>query len=36
MTSQEPQAPFAGKVRKPSRPAPADQAPWNPQRGSAI
>jgi len=36
MTSQEPQAPFAGKVRKPSRPAPADQAPWNPQRGSAM
>ncbi|MBB5072375.1 2-isopropylmalate synthase [Saccharopolyspora gloriosae] len=37
MTSaQEPQAPFAGKVRTPSRPAPADQAPWNPQRGSSM
>ncbi|MEV0082256.1 2-isopropylmalate synthase [Saccharopolyspora sp. NPDC050642] len=30
------QAPFGGKVRKPSRPAPADQQPWNPQRGSSM
>ncbi|MCA1281452.1 2-isopropylmalate synthase [Saccharopolyspora sp. 7B] len=37
MTSpQEPQAPFAGRVRTPSRQAPADQQPWNPQRGSAM
>lgn len=37
MTSpEEPQAPFAGNVRKPSRPAPADQQPWNPQRGSSM
>ncbi|GAA4863536.1 2-isopropylmalate synthase [Saccharopolyspora cebuensis] len=32
----EHQAPFAGQVRTPSRPAPADQAPWNPQRGSSM
>ncbi|GAA4837395.1 2-isopropylmalate synthase [Saccharopolyspora rosea] len=25
-----------GRVRTPSRPAPADQAPWNPQRGSSM
>lgn len=37
MTSpEESQAPFAGNVRKPSRPAPADQQPWNPQRGSSM
>ncbi|WP_243791025.1 2-isopropylmalate synthase [Saccharopolyspora gloriosae] len=37
MTSaQDPQAPFAGKVHTPSRPAPADQAPWNAQRGSSM
>ncbi|WP_338601391.1 2-isopropylmalate synthase [Saccharopolyspora sp. SCSIO 74807] len=36
MTSQEPQAPFTGDVRKPSRTAPADQAPWNPQQGSSM
>ncbi|WP_190819483.1 2-isopropylmalate synthase [Saccharopolyspora pogona] len=38
MSSNTPnaQAPFAGKVRKPSRPAPADQAPWNTQLGSAM
>ncbi|MEU5853246.1 2-isopropylmalate synthase [Saccharopolyspora shandongensis] len=32
----DPQAPFGGKVRKPSRPAPADQQPWNPQLGSSM
>jgi 2-isopropylmalate synthase len=26
----------ASKLRTPSRPAPADQAPWNPQRGSHM
>ncbi|MBB5154072.1 2-isopropylmalate synthase [Saccharopolyspora phatthalungensis] len=38
MTTNSPdaQAPFAGKVRKPSRPAPADQQPWNTQLGSAM
>src|SRR3989442_945636 len=36
MSPSEPQAPFAGKVTKPSRPAPPDQQPWNPQRGSAM
>lgn len=29
-------SPFAGDVRTPSRPAPADQQPWNPQRGSSM
>ncbi len=29
-------APFGGKVNKPTRPAPADQRPWNPQRGSSM
>lgn len=31
---EQPQAPSSGEVRTPSRPAPADQQPWNPQRGS--
>ncbi|GAA4611627.1 2-isopropylmalate synthase [Saccharopolyspora hordei] len=34
--SPEPQASFAERVRKPSRPAPADQKPWNPQQGSSM
>ena len=35
-TPSEPRAPFAGNVTTPSRPAPADQQPWNPQLGSAM
>ncbi|RCW40277.1 2-isopropylmalate synthase [Halopolyspora algeriensis] len=35
-TSFDPQAPFTGNIRKPARPAPADQQPWNPQQGSAM
>ena len=31
---EQPHAPTSGQVRTPSRPAPADQQPWNPQRGS--
>ncbi|MGP4018382.1 2-isopropylmalate synthase [Saccharopolyspora sp. 5N708] len=34
--SPDSQAPFAGRVRKPSNPAPDDQQPWNPQLGSAM
>ncbi|RRO15103.1 2-isopropylmalate synthase [Saccharopolyspora rhizosphaerae] len=30
------QAPFAGRVRKPSHPAPAGQPSWNPQQGSSM
>ncbi|GAA2333349.1 2-isopropylmalate synthase [Saccharopolyspora halophila] len=38
MSSNSPdaQAPFSGRVTKPSKPAPADQAPWNPQQGSSM
>ena len=36
MSPSEPQAPFAGKVTKPCRPAPPDQQPWNAQRGSSM
>ncbi|MFC7342364.1 2-isopropylmalate synthase [Saccharopolyspora griseoalba] len=38
MSSNTPdaQAPFSGRVVKPSKPAPSDQAPWNPQRGSSM
>ncbi|CAL99623.1 2-isopropylmalate synthase [Saccharopolyspora erythraea NRRL 2338] len=32
----EPQTPISNRVRKPSRPAPADQQPWNPQLGSSM
>ncbi|MCI2423670.1 2-isopropylmalate synthase [Saccharopolyspora sp. K220] len=34
--SPDSQAPFAGRVHKPSRPAPDDQQPWNPQLGSDM
>ncbi|MGW1678603.1 2-isopropylmalate synthase [Saccharopolyspora sp. NPDC002376] len=33
--SPEPHS-FTDRVRKPSRPAPADQQPWNPQLGSSM
>src|SRR5690606_30258301 len=36
MSSPEHQVPFSGSIRKPSRPAPADQPVWNPQRGSSM
>ncbi|MEB3369583.1 2-isopropylmalate synthase [Saccharopolyspora mangrovi] len=38
MSSNTPdaQAPFAGRVRKPSKPAPAGQPSWNPQQGSSM
>ncbi|MEV4734492.1 2-isopropylmalate synthase [Saccharopolyspora sp. NPDC049426] len=38
MSSNTPdaQAPFTGRVRKPSKPAPAGQPSWNPQRGSSM
>lgn len=37
MTSPEhPPAPPASRIRRPSRPAPADQQPWNAQRGSSM
>ncbi|GAA0509880.1 2-isopropylmalate synthase [Saccharopolyspora subtropica] len=35
-TNSPDQAPISGGVRKPSRPAPADQQPWNPQLGSSM
>jgi 2-isopropylmalate synthase len=35
-TPSDPKAPFLGNIRKPARPAPADQAPWNAQRGSSM
>jgi 2-isopropylmalate synthase len=34
-STPEPIAP-ASRIRKPSRPAPADQPAWNPQRGSSM
>ncbi|MDI2032395.1 2-isopropylmalate synthase [Saccharopolyspora sp. TS4A08] len=38
MSSNTPdaQAPFAGRVRKPAKPAPAGQPSWNPQQGSSM
>ncbi|TWF94356.1 2-isopropylmalate synthase [Saccharopolyspora dendranthemae] len=32
----DPQAPFAGRVRKPAKAAPTDQPSWNPQQGSSM
>jgi 2-isopropylmalate synthase len=36
MTTPDAFTPAPRSIRTPARPAPADQAPWNPQRGSSM